>query len=101
MGLIDGLCRFSKITEAMGLFEEMKMRDCCPVVTYSSSIHGLYQSKNINEAIGLIEEMKIMTLSQMCLPTVFEWMVSARMDTLQKLWNYWRQWLASIVNPTQ
>ncbi|XVF25744.1 hypothetical protein REPUB_Repub13aG0240100 [Reevesia pubescens] len=77
--LINGLCRFGKLTEAKELFEEMKMRDCSPsVVTYSSLIHGLCQSKNINEAMGLLEEMKRNGIE----PNVFTY--SSLMDGLCK-----------------
>ncbi|XP_022715826.1 pentatricopeptide repeat-containing protein At5g46100-like [Durio zibethinus] len=77
--LINGFCRFGKITEAKELFEEMKMRDGSPsVVTYSSLIHGLCQSKNLNEAIGLLEEMKCNGIE----PNVFTY--SSLMDGLCK-----------------
>ncbi|XP_021294893.1 pentatricopeptide repeat-containing protein At5g46100 [Herrania umbratica] len=77
--LINGLCRFGKITEAKELFQEMKTRDCSPsVVTYSSLIHGLCQSKNINEAMGLLEEMKSNSIK----PNVFTY--SSLMDGLCK-----------------
>ncbi|OMO76374.1 hypothetical protein CCACVL1_15726 [Corchorus capsularis] len=77
--LINGFCRFGKITEAKELFEEMKARDCSPsVVTYSSLIHGLCQSKNVDEAMGLLEEMKSNSIE----PNVFTY--SSLMDGLCK-----------------
>ncbi|GAV60339.1 PPR domain-containing protein/PPR_1 domain-containing protein/PPR_2 domain-containing protein/PPR_3 domain-containing protein [Cephalotus follicularis] len=57
--LINGLCRFGKISEAKELFKEMETKGCSPtVVTYTSLINGLCQTKNIDEAAELLEEMK-------------------------------------------
>ncbi|XP_056171670.1 pentatricopeptide repeat-containing protein At5g46100-like [Syzygium oleosum] len=56
--LINGLCKWGKISDARKLFEEMEINGCSPsVITYTSMIHGLCQSENLDEAFGLFEQM--------------------------------------------
>ncbi|KAL6991113.1 hypothetical protein U1Q18_009232 [Sarracenia purpurea var. burkii] len=77
--LINGLCRFGKISAAKELFMEMSAKGCSPsVVTYTSLIHGLCRLSNLDEAMGLLEEMKRKGIE----PNVFTY--SSLMDGLCK-----------------
>ncbi|KAL5708432.1 hypothetical protein ACHQM5_019227 [Ranunculus cassubicifolius] len=56
--LINGMCKFGKVTEAVELFQEMQAKGCSPtVVTYTSLINGLCRSRKLDEAMGLLEKM--------------------------------------------
>ncbi|KAF8391303.1 hypothetical protein HHK36_023607 [Tetracentron sinense] len=78
--LINGLCKFGKISEAKELFKEMGTKGCSPtVVTYTSLIHGLCQSCNLSEAVELLEEM----ISKSIEPNVITY--STLMDGLCKV----------------
>ncbi|XP_071706274.1 pentatricopeptide repeat-containing protein At5g46100 [Rutidosis leptorrhynchoides] len=57
--LINGLCKFGKISEAKNLFKEMEIKGCLPsVITYTSLIHGLCQLNDLDEAMNLLQEME-------------------------------------------
>ncbi|KAE8656353.1 Pentatricopeptide repeat (PPR) superfamily protein isoform 2 [Hibiscus syriacus] len=74
--LINGLCRFGKVTdaksknidEAMKLLEEMKNNGMEPnVFTYSSLLDGLCKDGNSSEAMELLEKMNGDLLKLACM----------------------------------